>query len=77
MIQSPFKFAALCMLVGSVIPLVSSVTVQNADTPTFYLVSSSGTPSTNLLVRVSLYNITPDIYWDIVPVACTINRGCW
>ena len=76
MIQNPFKFvAALCMLMGSVIPLVSSLVIPGASTPVFYLVSSSSSdPAANLLVRdYPLFNI----YCNIVSVASTINRGCW
>ena len=52
--MNPFKFsAATCVLIGSVITLVSSVVVPGASTPLFYLVSSTSSNSAaNLLVRV-------------------------
>jgi len=49
MIQNPFKLAALCMLIGSVIPLVSPLVIPGASTPVFYLVSSSSSEPANLL----------------------------
>jgi len=56
MIQNPFKFAALCMLIGSVIPLVSSLVIPGASTPVFYLVATtpgSSDPANLLPVRLS------------------------
>jgi len=48
--MNSFKFAAaICVLIGSVIPLVSSVVVPGASTPLFYLVSSSANAAFNLL----------------------------
>ena len=51
--MNPFKFSpAICVLIGSLITLVSSVVVPGASTPIFYLVAStSSAPAANLLVR--------------------------
>ena len=60
--MNTFKFAAvICVLVGSLIPLVSSAVIPGASTPLFYLVSSSTesspNPSVNMMVRV--FHISP------------------
>jgi len=49
--MNPFKFAAaICVLFGSAITLVSSLTVPGASTPVFYLVASTSTDhAANLL----------------------------
>lgn len=53
MMMNPFKFAAVTyVLIGSLITLTSSIVINGAATPVFYLVSSSPTnPAVNLLVR--------------------------
>ena len=57
------KFAnAVCVIIGSLIPLVSSVVVPGASTPLFYLVSSSSSGPANQLVRVFYILKLPDIY---------------
>jgi len=80
---NPLKFAtALSVLMGSVIiPLVSSVVVPGADTPLFYLVSSSPSTPANLLVRVVFH-----LFFSFLLllktfcspcIASTDERRCW